>query len=249
MARTKTASRTGFFGWRRREPKDPNALLLRQVDIFRALTHRELKKLADIVHERQYKNGEAVFEQGHPGAAMFIVKSGALSIRVTDNGNTVEVARVGAGSFIGELALLDDSQRSASALCLEPTTTLAFFRSDLEKAVEIDPDIGTKVFKGLALLIGRRLKAMNAQVAELHRRPTQPPAFSTTSTSPARAVRAPSPNPQDNVAFPMEVTPPPFDVSPLLRAMINDGNDQPQRMDERKEGEGSRSVPPFERAS
>lgn len=157
-----------LFGRQDRPERDPKVAVLRQVQLFKRLSKRELRKLADIVFERSYTAGEFMFEAGQPGAAMFIVKSGSLSIFVVGpDGREVEVARLEAGSFVGELALLDDTPRSASAKAIADTEALAFFRSDLNKLLDTAPALSSKIFRALALLIGNRLKSMNAQLSEL----------------------------------------------------------------------------------
>ena len=66
--------------------------------------------------------------------------------------------------FLGELALLDDTPRSASARAAEKTEALAFFREDLNELVETQPAIAVKIMKDLAVIIGQRLKAANEQL-------------------------------------------------------------------------------------
>ena len=136
-----------------------------QIPLFSQLTKRELKKIAVIVHRRHYQKDELMFEMGHPGAAMFIIKTGSIKIVITaENGGEIELAELHSGAFLGELALLDDSPRSASARVSEESIAYAFFRSDLNKLIESDPVIGSKILKELALIIGQRLKATNKQL-------------------------------------------------------------------------------------
>ena len=136
-----------------------------QIPLFSQLTKRELKKIAVIVHRRHYQKDELMFEMGHPGAAMFIIKTGSIKIVIpAENGGEIELAELNSGAFLGELALLDDSPRSASARVSEESIAYAFFRSDLNKLIESDPVIGSKILKELALIIGQRLKATNKQL-------------------------------------------------------------------------------------
>ena len=133
--------------------------------MFSELSRNELRKLAAIIHERRYSQGEALFAMGTPGAAMFIVRAGLVNIVIPkDDGNDLTLAALGPGSFLGELALLDDSPRSASAIAAEDTMAMAFFRSDLNRLIETDAQIGSKILKSLALIIGKRLKATNEQL-------------------------------------------------------------------------------------
>ncbi|WP_176330053.1 cyclic nucleotide-binding domain-containing protein [Oceanospirillum sanctuarii] len=142
--------------------------VLSQVPLFAGLTRRELKRVARIAHLRMYAQGERLFQMGHPGAAMFVIKSGKVDIVIPQEGSTdLLLASLGAGTFMGELALLDDSPRSASAVAAEDAQAIAFFRSDFNKLIEKEAAIGSKVLKELAQIIGQRLKVTNQQLSDL----------------------------------------------------------------------------------
>lgn len=136
--------------------------LLRRIPIFKDLKRKELKTISGILYERTYEQGEYMFETGQPGAAMFIIKAGELIInRKKSSGEEVELATLGDGEFVGELALLDNSPRSASAFVSQKTKALAIFRSDLDHLLEQHSQLGMHVMKKLAVIIGMRLKATN----------------------------------------------------------------------------------------
>lgn len=148
---------------------DPNKRdilnILSQVPLFAGMNRGELKKVAKIIHERHYAAGEALFRMGEPGAAMFIVWSGQVDIVMPkEEGPDLVLASLTTGSFLGELALLDDSPRSASAFASKETKAMAFFRADLNKLIETEAHIGSKILRELALIIGQRLKLTNEQL-------------------------------------------------------------------------------------
>jgi len=136
--------------------------ILSSVPLFEKLSGWELRAIADIVHQRTYEEGEFVFRKGQPGAAMFVVTSGEVNIidHDKDDKETV-IATLGENSFFGELALLDDSPRSASALAVGSTEIYAFFRTDLDRLFATAPQIGMVVYRSLAGIIGTRLKVTN----------------------------------------------------------------------------------------
>lgn len=61
---------------------------------------------------KQYEDGQTIFSAGQPGDAMYVVLSGEVEVRQGD----YTLARVGPGQPIGEMALIDDSPRSATAI-------------------------------------------------------------------------------------------------------------------------------------
>jgi CRP/FNR family transcriptional regulator, cyclic AMP receptor protein len=142
-----------------------NVEVLKLCPLFQRLTDRELKKVSRIIYERRYQAGEYLFEKEQPGTAMFIIKSGLVKVVIhgPDDDETV-LATINPEDFLGELALLDDTPRSASAKAVEKTEALAFFREDLNDLLQTFPSIGSKILKELSIIIGQRLKAANEQL-------------------------------------------------------------------------------------
>ena len=93
---------------------------------------------------------------------MFIIRNGSVLIQMGKNGKTL--AELHEGEFFGELALLDDSPRSASAKANSESKILAFSQPDLFSLMERNPHLGLKIILALARIIGERLKRMNEQI-------------------------------------------------------------------------------------
>jgi len=135
---------------------------LKRNPFFENLNKNELAEVAKWVYERDYLANEYVFEIGQPGAALFIIQSGEVSIEIpVTQGEPNLIALLGKAAFFGELALLNDDPRSASARAQVPTKLFALFQKDLERLSERHPEIASKIFKSLAVVIGKRLKATN----------------------------------------------------------------------------------------
>jgi CRP-like cAMP-binding protein len=145
---------------RNREEKS-NADLLSEIPLFDMLSKKELKLLAALVHERDYAAGELICEQGTPGAAMYIVKKGAVELfRQDAQGRPVRrLGILNEGAFFGESALLEGGARFMSARATEPTDALVFFRADLDQIVARMPITGTKILQKLAWVIYRMAEA------------------------------------------------------------------------------------------
>lgn len=172
----KTALRI-FWGNIRRSNRDAQdadkVKFLKKIPFFENLKKHQLEEVAQAIYEREYREGEYIFEAGQPGAALFIIQHGEVSVEITseidphdaDNGGSAakptQLAILAKHAFLGELALLDESPRSASARALVPTKVLALFRKDLDQLAITNPDITTNIYKSLAVIIGNRLKATN----------------------------------------------------------------------------------------
>ncbi len=136
--------------------------VLKSNPMFEDFSNSELKAIAKIAYEREYNPGEYVFLMGQPGAAMFIVFKGEISIqREGENGAEIELTKLKDGETFGELALLDDSPRSATAFVVKPTKLLAIFREDLLNFLAVNPELGGKIVKKLAIITGYRLRMTN----------------------------------------------------------------------------------------
>lgn len=157
---------TSFFGQSAKSRQRRDTLnFLGSIPLFSSLSRRELKTIRSIIHQRTYLEDEFIFRKGQPGAAMFIVKSGEINIIDHDGDNQTNIlATLDDNTFFGELALLDDSPRSASAVAAKSTETFALFRTDLDRLLTAFPQIGLKVYRSLAMIIGNRLKDTNEQL-------------------------------------------------------------------------------------
>lgn len=142
--------------------------MLSRIPVFEKLEVKELRQVADIVHRRQYAKGEYVFYQGDPGLGMYVVEKGSVGIVVEgEDGRKKEIIAMGDGDFFGEIALLDESPRSASVVVKEDSQLIGFFRPDLFEVIEKTPKTGLKIVMKLAEMIGERLRNMNSEFTKL----------------------------------------------------------------------------------
>jgi CRP/FNR family transcriptional regulator, cyclic AMP receptor protein len=138
---------------------------------FEGLSRNELRLIERMLHQRQYKKGEIVFNEGEPGAGMYIVKSGEVGItRKMDNGAELALALIKEHGFFGELALLDEIPRSASAKAAADTVLFAFSKPSLESLCQRNPRLGIKILANLSRLICRRLVKSNDAMEQIQNR-------------------------------------------------------------------------------
>jgi CRP-like cAMP-binding protein len=114
--------------------------------------------------ERTYDTDESIFEEGQPGAALFLILDGRVAIEIYRETSTTRLAVLERGAFFGEMALLDDTPRSANARALEPTRALALYRNDLNDLVQRDAKTACQIYRSLAGTIGDRLRLTNELV-------------------------------------------------------------------------------------
>jgi len=157
-----------FFRNRKKED-DSLEKLLSEVPIFSQLNSRELRQVSSIVHRRQYAAGEYIFTQGDPGLGMYVIENGKVEIIFCDDAGTEKkLAVLSDGDFFGDLSLLDESPRSATAIAKTESKIIGFFRPDLIDLLSRSPKLGTKILFKLGEVIGTRLRVTNEQVGKLN---------------------------------------------------------------------------------
>ncbi|MFQ5649487.1 MAG: cyclic nucleotide-binding domain-containing protein [bacterium] len=139
--------------------------ILKNVPLFKGMRSSELNELEKLIHRRRYRADETIFFEGEPGVGMYIVQEGTIAIyKNKSETEREELVELGRGEFFGELALLDESPRSATAVALEESKILGLFRPDLLELIERKPRLGNKLLFELAHLIGERLKHTNEEL-------------------------------------------------------------------------------------
>ena len=105
---------------------------------------------------RHFDAGEKIFLAEEPANTMYVVRSGRVD--VITYGTVLE--NVQAGGMFGELALIDDGDRSAAAMAAEPTEAVAIDKPTFLKLVREDPSFALRVMRVLAA----RIRRMNDQI-------------------------------------------------------------------------------------
>jgi CRP-like cAMP-binding protein len=85
---------------------------LRETALFTGMTDRAIEAIAAVAREAVFEDGVALIREGDPGDAFYVIVDGRVA--VTRAGD--EIAELGPGSFLGEIALIDDRPRTAGAV-------------------------------------------------------------------------------------------------------------------------------------
>jgi CRP/FNR family transcriptional regulator, cyclic AMP receptor protein len=132
----------------------------KQVFFFEDLTQGDLRQLARIVHERTYRDGEYIFEEGKPGTALYLVRSGIVEIvRRKRNGEEVSLVLLEPPASLEELAAMGaDVVHWTSGRARGPVSLVAIGRPDLDALGRNFPLLANKILKNLAHIIAMRLQ-------------------------------------------------------------------------------------------
>ncbi len=132
--------------------------LLENIPVFKGLSRFDLNKITKMLHLRSYKEGEYIFRENEPGESMYIIKQGDVSITKNKNSQEILLASLTEGSFFGEVSLVDEDTRSASAIAKTDTELLGFFRADLMNLIDRNPRLACFILYQLSTVIGKRLR-------------------------------------------------------------------------------------------
>src|ERR1044071_5902363 len=139
--------------------------VLRTIPLFAELTQKELKVLEEAVHKRIYQAGETIFVETEPGVGMYVIQSGHIDIVLNHRSETPMVlAELEPGDFFGEMALLGNMNRSATAFARDRSELIGFFHPDLLEIIKLYPQIGAKIALGLSRTLAERLRYTNEQL-------------------------------------------------------------------------------------
>lgn len=140
------------------------ATALQNVPFFRNLDLEDATELATRLVPRRFGSDQVVFHLGDPGGLLYIISRGKIKISYnTPEGQEVVLAILGPGDFFGELALLDDTPRSATAESLEPTETWTLHRDDFIHYITENPAFSLHVLQTLA----QHIRRLNSQLADI----------------------------------------------------------------------------------
>jgi len=158
----------GKWHWLERIIDHEQSLRLRflaKVPLFAGLSQKQLGKLLVKLFEKEYPPGETIFMQGEPGKALFIVLSGKILIVRGDQEAEEQLATLDPGSYFGELALIDDQPRSASARAGESSVLLILYKSDFDDLIEGHRTIAIKVMANLLKALARYVRGAQSRGA------------------------------------------------------------------------------------
>ncbi len=147
---------------------------LKKVPFFRSVPRKEFGRLFQALAQRNYQAGDVLFKQGDVGRALFILEWGQIEItRQNALGKAQQIAVLGPGDYFGEISLLDDQPRTASAVALAPSRVYLLYKTELGTLLEGAPHAGAAIMAHLAEVLAARLRAtMNQSTPPLAGTPT-----------------------------------------------------------------------------
>lgn len=145
-----------------------NGNILRDIAIFAGLGDEDLDIIAKEMKRREFSAGDMLFREGDPGDEMFVVVSGAVMIFVTNQtGEEILLAEVKAGSYFGEMSIIDKIERSAACRVIEESVLLALHADDFMNIISSMPVSAAGIMNRMLSIIVERLMKTGAFVTQM----------------------------------------------------------------------------------
>lgn len=130
---------------------------LAQVPTFEGLSRSALRDLAEVVHERTYRQREVIYYEGDPGLGLYVVKEGTVRLLATDDAGVGQPVRlVTRCNLLGDLSLLGGAARIETAQAATEVRLLGFFRPDLTTLFRRSPKTGVALLEALTQHVAAR---------------------------------------------------------------------------------------------
>lgn len=142
--------------------------ITKNIEIFKYLSREESRRVLNEVTEVRFESGETVFEAGSAGNEMYIIKRGRIKVYRVFDDNEISFAEFTAGDAFGEMSLIDEYPRSASATALEDCVLLALPRATFKRIVEMDPPVGVKLLLAVAEVFSKRMRKTDKLLETYH---------------------------------------------------------------------------------
>ncbi len=137
---------------------------LKKISVFSDLNDEELSKIKNFMFEKTMRKGMTLFYEGMSGGVMYLVKNGEIEIFKRQMPEDIIFAKLGAGSFVGEMSLIDEEPRSASARITKDTVLLVITKSGFNDMIRRNPECGNKILMSFLKILSGRLRDTNKRL-------------------------------------------------------------------------------------
>ncbi len=137
---------------------------LKTISVFKDLNGEELGKIKNFMFEKTMRKGMTLFYEGMSGGVMYLVKNGEIEIFKRQMPEDIILAKLSSGTFVGEMSLIDDEPRSASARITKDTVLLVITKAGFNDMIRRNPECGNKILMAFLRILSGRLRDTNKRL-------------------------------------------------------------------------------------
>ena len=145
----------------------PDLAEMKKIPVFAEMTENEIHVILRLAFEKKYPKDSTLFVEGMNGEVLYIIKKGRVDIcKKTEKGELI-IASLGAGEFLGELSILDDGKRSATARVAEDSELIVITKKCFQDMIHGDPLITVKLLMHFLKINAMRLRLADKRFESL----------------------------------------------------------------------------------
>ena len=140
------------------------------IEIFADLTEADRQAVARRMKRRSCGSGELLFKEGEDGDQLYVVLSGAVAITVKSQGSgDIRLSEIGAGSFFGEMAIIERAPRSASCQTIVECELLTLHSDDFLRLIRRQPRTSARILRRMVAITAGRLERTGSLLSQMVR--------------------------------------------------------------------------------
>lgn len=137
---------------------------LENFNLFQGLTEEHMMTLDKITSDKEFPKSHPIYFPNEPSSSIYFLKKGRVKLtRTSPDGKEMILALVNPGEVFGELAMMDDGDRTDLAVALDNCMICAVSKNDFKNFLEKNPELNLKITK----LIGIKLRKYSERIEEL----------------------------------------------------------------------------------
>ena len=145
--------------------------ILKKTSLFKSLSDDQLKAAVELGQEKSFQSGEEIFRHGDKATTLYVLLRGCVSLtsQVPEEFDLMAETLQDTGSIFGTAGLTKSRVYNVTAMCLKPTTAVAFDCGRMEEIIRRDPTSGLEVMTALSQHYSNRLNTGRMAISSLFR--------------------------------------------------------------------------------
>jgi CRP/FNR family transcriptional regulator, cyclic AMP receptor protein len=141
---------------------------LKALPLFRDLAENELAEVAPLFFEKTYAKNSTLFVEGMTGEILYVIRKGSVNIlKKVANNQEVVLAGLKEGEFLGEMSLIDNRPRTATAKVAEESVLLVMTKKAFTTLLEKHPGTALKILLVFLRIANDRLRKANESIKQI----------------------------------------------------------------------------------
>jgi hypothetical protein len=144
---------------------DLKARVITECPLFQKMRPWQIKKIVLLAHVKEFAKDMFIIKKGETDRAMYLILDGSARVELpTEAGKRVVLSELQPGDIFGEIALVEEVERTADVVASEDSRVLEIDWTSLERIRRIFPMISSKLFLNISRVLGARLAATSEQL-------------------------------------------------------------------------------------